>query len=137
MQCQGVTLVPIYSHPMEKFVFRDTYTHAGAEQECKTHKLTLAKEAQPTHNITECLNRFGQNVLRTTNVIYQYYWLGDCNSGRCKIFWNTGSKIYFYSMSKYGQSYKRGSTLALCEKGKTQLVPHILRHLRTDLTLLC
>ena len=134
-QCQGVTLVPIYRHATEKFVIRNTYTHAGAEQECKTHNLTLAKEGQPNHLITECLKRFGQKDLGTTNVQYQLMWLGDCNPHECKFLWKDGSMISFSSLRfKY---YKTRSTIALCEKGKTQLVPHILHHLRTDLTLLC
>ena len=119
MQCQGVTLVPNYRHPTEKFVIRDTYTHAGAEQECKTHNLTLAKEAQPTHNITECLKRFVQNVFSTTNVQNQLIWLGDCNPDVCKFFWKAGSKTDIFSTRD--KSYKWASTLALCEKGKTQL----------------
>ena len=133
MQCQGVTLVPIYGHPMETFVTRDTYTHAGAEKECKTHNLTLAKEAQPTHNITECLKRFGQKVSSTTNNQNKFYWLDDCNRKGCK---------YLYSNSQVSidwgtyNKHTKESTLALCQKGKTHLVQHNLHHLRTILTLL-
>ena len=127
MQCQGVTLVPIYRHPTEKFVKRDTYTHAGAEQECKTHNLTLAKEAQPTHRITQCLTRFGQKVLSTTNVQEQLIWLGDCSAHKCNVMWS--GHVHRGYMVTHVQiwhiPYKndnRGSTLALCEKGKTQLI---------------
>ena len=131
MQCQGVTLVPIYGHPTEKFVTRDTYTHAGADQECKTHNLTLAKEAQPTHYITECLKRFGQKVSSTTNVRNQLIWLGDCDRGQYRFL--SGTHIFLGNSNNHNTA----STLALCQEGKTQLVPHILHHLRTDLTLLC
>ena len=134
MQCQGVTLVPIYGHPTEKFVIRDEYTHAGAEQECKTHSLTLAKEAQPTHRITECLKRLGQKVSSTTNVLNQIYVLDDCFENHCKLMWrrsNGNMYIYYTKNIQY-----KGSTLAVCEKGKTHLVPHILHYFRTILTLL-
>ena len=133
MQCQGVTLVPIYRHSAEKFVIRDTYTHAGAKQECKTHNSTLAKEAQPTHNITECLKRFGQKVLSTTNAQNQLIWLGDCSRGQCRFLMGTITHIFLGDSNNHNTA----STLALCQEGKTQLVPHILHHLRTDLTLLC
>ena len=117
MHCQGVTLVPIYRHPTEKFVKRGTYTHAGAEKECKTHNLTLAKEVQPTHYITGCLYRFGQNVLTTTNLKGQQilYWLGDGN-----LFWSQHGRAQFHPMDD--KSFKRSSSFALCEKGKTQLI---------------
>ena len=133
MQCQGVTLVPIYRHPTEKFVIRNTYTHAGAEQECRTHNLTLAKEAQPTHRITECLKRFGQKVLSTTNVQNQLIWLGDCNRGQCRFLTGTVTHIF----PGNSNNHSTASIIALCQEGKTQLVPHIFHHLRTDLTLLC
>ena len=132
-QCQGVTLVPIYRHPSEKFVIRDTYTHAGAKEECEIHNLTLAKEAQSTHRITDCINWFGLNVLIKANVQNQFFWLDDCNEIGCK---------YLYSQSKIfndqvtNKNLKNESTLALCQKGKTHFVPHNLHHLRTILSLI-
>ena len=135
MQCQGVTLVPIYGHPMETFVTRDTYTHAGAEKECKTHNLTLAREAQPTHNITECLKMFGQKVLNTANVNNQFIWLGDCKQNECK-YLQDNLNAYIYIDQAIDNTQKKRSTLALCQKGKIHLVPHILHHLRTILNLL-
>ena len=134
MQCQGVTLVPIYGHPMEKFVTRDTYTRAGADKECKTHNLTLAKAVQPTHRNTQCLKLFGYEVLSTINVQKQMNWLSDCDP-YCKVLWKEGNYVRIHSNNN--ANMKGASTLALCEKGKTQLEPHILHHLRTDLTLLC
>ena len=119
---------------MEKFVTRDTYTRAGAEEECKTHNLTLAKEVQPTHRNTQCLKLFGYEVLNTINVQKQMNWLSDCDP-YCKILRKEGNYVSIHSNNN--ASMKGASTLALCEKGKTQLEPHILHHLRTDLTLLC
>ena len=135
MQCQGVTLVPIYPFSTEKFVTRDTYTHAGADQECKTHNLTLAKEAQSTHRITECIKRFGQNVLTTTNVQNQFYWLDDCNKNGCK-YLNSHTHANTSIAQDTDNNLRRASTLAICQKGKNHLVPHNLHHLRTILTLL-
>ena len=130
-----MTLVPIYGHPTEKFVNRDTYTHAGAEQKCKTHNLTLAKEAQPTHSITECLKRFGQKVSSTTNAYNQFFWLGDCPENRCKyLYSNSITHMNIYQADR--NTHKTRSTLAVCQKGKTHPVPHILHHLRSILTLL-
>ena len=135
MQCQGVTLVPIYGHPTEKFVTRNTYTHAGAEQECKTHNLTLAKEALPTYRITDCIKLHGQKVLSTTNVQNQFYWLGDCRENKCKYFQGHSHAIRNIGHTDNIDS-RKASTLALCHKGKIHLVPQILHHLRTILNLL-
>ena len=130
-QCQGVTLVPIYRHPTEKFVIQDTYTHAGAKEECETHNFTLAKEAQSTHRITDCINGFGLDVLITANVEYQFFWLDDCNEIGCKSWYSHRENFIDQGTNK---NLKTESTLALCQKGKTHLVPHNLHHLRTILT---
>ena len=135
MQCQDITLVPIYPLPTEKFVTRDIYTHAGAKQECHTHNLTLAKEAQSTHPITECIKLFGQKVLSTTNVQNQFYWLDDCNKNGCKSLYSVSHTNIFIAQAT-DNNRRRASTLALCQKGKTHFVPHNLHHLRTILTLL-
>ena len=138
MQCQGVTLVPIYTEQMEKVVTRDTYTHNGAEEECETHNLTLAKEVQPTHTITECINRFRNKVLNTPNVNNQFTWLGDCKQNKCEYQYSQGNRTaYINTDQATKKEHKKASTIALCQKGKTHLVPDILQYLRTDLTLHC
>ena len=122
---------------MEKFVTRDTYTHAGAKEECETHNLTLAKEAQSTHSITECIKLFGLNVRYTTVMITgnqnQFFWLDDCNEIGCQYLYIDWRQSIDRATNK---NHKMESTLALCQKGKTHLVPHNLHHLRTILTLL-
>ena len=120
---------------MEKFVTRNTYTHAGADQECKTHNLTLAKDAPPTYRITDCIKLLGQKVLSTTNVQNQFYWLGDCWKNNCK-YWKGQSHAIRNIGHTTDIDSRRASTLALCHKGKIHLVSHILHHLRTILNLL-
>ena len=130
-QCQGVTLVPIYRHPTEKFVIRDTYTHAGAKEECETHNLTLAKEAQSTHRITDCISWFGLDVLIKAIVQNQFFWLDDCNETGCNSWYSLRENFIDQDTNK---NLKTESTLALCQEGKTHLVPQNLHHLRTILT---
>ena len=118
VQCRGVTLVPIYGHPTEKFNARDTYTHAGAKQQCARYNLTLAKRDQPSPGYNDnCIKRFGKKILRLSGINHQFMWLGDCKMNACSYLYNLqpdSTHIY----DRTDKNYRTSSSLALCQ-GKT------------------
>ena len=121
VQCRGVTLVPIYGHPAENFIARNTYTHAGAEQQCARYNLTLAKRDQPSVGYNDnCIKRFGRKILNLSPIREHFTWLGDCQTSKCKFLYSF-QQNHIAIHESINKQHNSLSTLALCQ-GWTQVV---------------
>ena len=115
VQCRLVHLVPIYGHPTEKFILRDTYSYWSAKQQCEHHNLTLATRDLPSVGYNDnCIKMFGRKILTLSKLQYHHTWLGDCPPGGCKYL---SSKLpndtYIHqSINEYSTT---SSTIALCQ----------------------
>ena len=115
VQCQLVTLVPIYGYPTEKFIRRHTYTHAGAEQQCARYNLTLAKRDQPSVRYNDnCIRKFGRKILTLSKLQGHHTWLGDCPPGGCKYLYSNLPSYTSFHQAKT-RNHRAASTIALCQ----------------------
>ena len=110
-----MTLFPIYGNPTEKLIARNTYTHAGAEQQCARYNLTLAKRDQPSVGYNDnCIKMFGRKILNLSPIREQFIWLSECPIDGCKFMLSSqpNSTTILHATNR---QHKTSSTLALCQ----------------------